>query len=174
MTSDKQFWARVKEERKKKGKKPLSQKQKNFLGAKLEQEKWAREEKEEKTKPSPPMHKNKAAQMEADKRKYGKSYWQTETGSTGNKVIGSSSQKKESEKNQKLLKDLNKRQKEFEKSLPAKRKSEAKKLFGVNPKALSIKGGPGPRGKFLKRLSGGGQVPASKDYKGIGHIFTGR
>tara|TARA_R100000315_G_C5200724_1_gene117992 strand:+ start:31 stop:894 length:864 start_codon:yes stop_codon:yes gene_type:complete len=39
--------------------------------------------------------------------------------------------------------------------------------MGVNPRDLSIKGGPGPRGKFLKRMKMGGSFP---DLSGDGKV----
>jgi len=59
------------------------------------------------------------------------------------------------------------------KSIEANKKSKAKKTkggprMGVNPKDMTIKGGSGPRGKFLKRINMGGVI-----MKNRGGMFKG-
>jgi hypothetical protein len=70
---------------------------------------------------------------------------------------------------------MKKEQKAFEKTLPAKKKAQTSKfgLFGMTAKELGIKGGPGPTGKKLKRMSGGGMA-TSKYYSSGGKVITGR
>ena len=48
------------------------------------------------------------------------------------------------------------------------KKTKGGPKMGVNPKDMTIKGGPGPRGKFLKRLNMGGAI-----MKNRGGMFKG-
>ena len=73
--------------------------------------------------------------------------------------------KKGDVKEQTRLKNV---QKSIEANIKAKNKTKGGPKMGVNPKDMTIKGGPGPKGKFLKRLNMGGAI-----MKNRGGMFKG-
>lgn len=73
--------------------------------------------------------------------------------------------KKGDVKEQKRLMNV---KKSIEANIKAKNKTKGGPKMGANPKDMTIKGGPGPKGKFLKRLNMGGAI-----MKNRGGMFKG-